>query len=184
MTALFFTTVQQGLQRERFRTQRRENDKMKITEEQNKKIQDLLDRLELIESGTCIKVPELSRKDISIDQNHLSVEFETSMILHSHIITDIRRLKDILEEMKVLRNTLVGILHHSLKLQNQYRLKTAKEFDTYIAQEPSYNTINLKIQKMKSLITQSEEYSADMKQKIGFIRDLTKKRTQEMYKEC
>jgi len=145
------------------------------------KIQFLLDQIETIEKSVLVHVPKLKKKDLEIDINTLRENMEETMILHSHIIDDIYSLRSAQEQLKTLLNGLVGILHHSLKFKNPFKLKTTKEMDTYIAKEPSYNTLNIRIRNVQNMIDKSLEYSALLKQKIGFIRDLLKDRTQDKY---
>ena len=87
----------------------------------------------------------------------------------------------VIEEMKVILNSVVGSLHHNLRFKNQYKLKSKTEVETYIAKDPFYNMINIRIKRIQSQLEKSENYSGMIKQKIGFIRDLTKMRTQEMF---
>jgi len=147
------------------------------------KIQNLIDKCNILTSSIQIKVPTLKKSHMAIDKANLHAEMERTMVLHSYIIDDIFTMKTLLQKMKVLLNGLVGILHHNLRFKNQLRLKGAKEVETYIAQEPSYNTININIQSVNNIIERSNELSSMIKQKIGFIRDLTKMRTQEMFSE-
>jgi len=144
-------------------------------------IQQLVNKCNELTVDIKVKVPTLKNSNITIDQKNLHQEMERSMIVHSHIIHDVYQMKCLVQKMKVLLNSLVGTLHHSLKFKNQLRVKSAKEMETYIAQEASYNIININIQNVNNIIERSSELSNMMKQKIGFIRDLTKMKTQEMY---
>jgi hypothetical protein len=147
------------------------------------KIQQLIDTCNSLTVDIKVKVPTLKDSDISIDKNNLRQEMERTMVLHSYIIDDIYQMKCLVQKMKVLLNSLVGIIHHNLKFKNQLRLKSAKEMETYIAQEPSYNIININIQNVNNIIDRSTDHSGLIKQKIGFIRDLIKMRTQELFSE-
>jgi len=159
-----------------------QSNKQQIAESVNK-INVLLTKMKQLKESVVIKVTGLNPSDIGIDKKRLIGEMQESMVLHSNIIEDIFNLKQVQEKMKVMLNGLVGILHHNLKFQNQYNLRPGKELDTYIAKEPSYNTINIEIRNVQNMIERSSELSGIMKQKIGFIRDLTKQRTQEMFSE-
>jgi len=150
---------------------------------EQKYIADFMEQTDLLEKSVIIKITELKKSQLAIDKNNLRQEMETSMVLQSNIIEDIFNLKNTLEKMKVVRNGLVGILHHNVRFKNQFKLKTAKEIETYIAKEPSYNNINIRICHIQNFIEKSSEFCGMMKQKIGFIRDLTKQRTQEMFRE-
>jgi len=152
-------------------------------QQDNIKIQQLIDACNSLTVDLKVKVPFLDSSAIAIDKNNLHQEMERTMVLHSHIIDDIYQMKCLVQKMKALLNSLVGILHHNLKFRNQLRLKSAKEMETYIAQEPSYNIINMNIQNVNNVIDRSTDQSGMIKQKIGFIRDLIKMRTQEMFGE-
>ena len=183
MTSDFFKSMSQGIENQ---MQKETNNNLKQHQQldaDKTRIQMLVDQAEKIQQSVSIQVPQLHSKDISIDKKMLNKEMESAMVLHSNIIDDIFKLKNLVEQMKVLLNSAVGILHHNLKFKNQYKLKTTKELDTYIAREPSYNIINVRIREIQNLIDRSMEYSGLIKQKIGFIRDLTKMRTQEMFSE-
>lgn len=183
MAAAFFAKVSQGIEEEmenefvKFQSQNQQS------AEDQKRLHDLLQSADTLQKSIQIRVTELSRSDISIDKKNLHGEMESTMVLHSNLIEDIYQLKGIIEKMKVLLNGVVGILHHNLKFKNQFRLKSAKEVETYIAQEPAYNAINVRIKELQNLVERSTEFSSMIKQKIGFIRDLTKMRTQEMFSE-
>jgi len=151
-----------------------------LTEEEKQKML-LMNKLLDIEKRAIIKVSSLRREDVSINKDQLNEEMESSMVVHSNIIEDIYTLQLVMEEMKVVLNSVVGTLHHNLKFKNQFKLKTTKDLETHIAKDPLYNQINIRIKRVQSLIEKSENYSGMMKQKIGFIRDLTKMRTQEMF---
>ena len=179
----FYEKLNQGIQSEMENEFTKYQVHASHTKEQEDKIQNLLQKLEQLMLSTHVKVTGLSSSDIAIDKNNLHSEMEKTMVLHSNIIDDIHNLKILQEKMKVLLNSVVGILHHNLKFKNQLKLKTGKELETYIVQEPSYNTINVNIKNIQNMIERSSEYSGMLKQKIGFIRDLTKMRTQEMFSE-
>lgn len=162
-------------------TERKMSEINEVKQVENQKA--ILAKVESIEERAIIRVLSLDKSDISIDKTRLSEEMERSMVLYSHVIEDIFTLKLVLEEIKVILNGVVGNLHHNLKFKNQYNLKTTKDLETHIAKDQLYNLINVKIKRIQSLIEKGDNYSNLLKQKIGFIRDLTKMRTQEMFGE-
>jgi len=181
--AEFFAKVGQeiGNDMETEYTQQKVHRQQEVDEQ--KLIQGLMMQVDELEKSVVVRVPNLKNSDISIDKRNLHSEMEKTMVMQSNIIDDIYGLKCTQEKMKVLLNGLVGILHHNLRFRNQFKIKTAKEIETYIAKETSYNAINIRICNIQHLIDRSSEYSNMIKQKVGFIRDLTKMRTQEMFSE-
>jgi len=151
-------------------------------EEQEKKKQ-LIGMIDSILARVKVRVVDVTRDDIMIDKDNLLIDMENSMIFHSHIIKDICDLRNALEEMKTIRNSLIQLLHHRLRFKNQFHLKSVKEIETYISGDEAYNHINLQIQKVEAQIEKSSEFSSMLKSKIGFIRDVTKLKTQELFGE-
>lgn len=177
----FLETVQNGMKEQGMDFNAHERQRKIMNAEEESRREAILKTISEIEAKAIVKVPSLSREDISIDKTRLNEEMERAMVIHSNIIEDIHTLKLVVEEMKVILNSVVGSLHHNLKFKNQYKLKTTKDLDTHIAKDPLYNQINIRIKRIQSLIEKSENYSGMLKQKVGFIRDLTKMRTQEMF---
>ena len=155
----------------------------KRSSEDQKQINDLVTAAMNLQRSVKIKVTSLSKSDMAIDKHQLRTEMEDTMVLQSNIIEDMFAVRGVIEKLKAILNQVVGILYHNLKFNNQYRLKSAKDMETYLAQDPSYNTVNIRIKELQNFVDRSQEFSGMIKQKIGFIRDLTKMRTQEMYSE-
>jgi hypothetical protein len=183
MAAAFFAKVAQGIDEEMENEFTKFQSQNQKSQQDQQKLQELLLSADVLQKSINIRVTQLSRADIAIDKKNLHGEMESTMVLHSNLIEDTFQLKGLIEKMKVLLNGVVGILHHNLRFKNQFRLKSAKEMDTYIAQEPAYNAINVRIKELQNLVERSQEFAGMIKQKIGFIRDLTKMRTQEMFSE-
>lgn len=178
----FLDTVRKDIMESKgvtFKTQEDFNRENEIIRKNQEK--EILSKIDAIENKAILRVFKLGKEDISIDKNNLIQEMESAMVLHSNVIDDIFTLKMVIEEMKIILNSLIGSLHHNLKFKNQYKLKSKTEIDTYIAKDPFYNIVNIRIKKIQSQLEKSENFSGMLKQKIGFIRDLTKMRTQELY---
>ncbi len=141
----------------------------------------LMHQAKTIFNNVKIRVPTLSANETNINRKKLHDAMEKSMVLNSKILDDLFELRNALDNINVVLNGVVGILYHNLKFKNRLKLKTTKELDTYVAQERSYNTVNLYCSQIKNSIDRSKGYSSNVKQKIGFIRDLMQSRTQEMY---
>jgi hypothetical protein len=104
------------------------------------------------------------------------------MILHSKVIDDICDFQNALEDIKVIQNSLVCLLHHSLKFKNKIKLKGGKELDTYMASDYFFNELNISVKRITSLIEKGNGYSGLLKQKIGFLRELQRDQTSKYYK--
>jgi len=150
------------------------------TEKKVKLLVALAERMEKVK----IKVQNLSQSDLSkVDKNNLHTEMETAMLTHSKIIDDVYQMKVAIGDMKAIRNSLTQMLHHKLKFRNQLNLKSAKEIQTYMDADATFNQVNIQIKKLEALIEKSQEFSSLLRSKIGFIRDLTKLKTQELFGE-
>jgi len=156
--------------------------RMKDQEEKDRK-QKLLNMLIELVSKIKIRVPNVSKSDLSIDQDNLAIDMEETMILHSNVINDLQELRNAKEEMKIILNGIVQELHHKFRFKNSYTLKSGKEVEIYIAGDPVYNQVNVQIKKVEAQIEKSQEFSSLLKSKIGFIRDLTKLQTQKLFGE-
>lgn len=143
----------------------------------------IIETMENIFQTTKIKVSDLKDNDLKIDQDNLLLEMENTMILHSYVINDIFELKKVLETLKSHSNALIQLLHHKLRFQNQYKLKTIKEIETYISGDRYYNRANELLKQIEAQIEKSSQISFDLKQKISFIRDVQKHKTQELYRD-
>lgn len=177
----FFTEVETRMNHDLEQYRSQNELKNQNTEEFNK--QCLLEALNNITHRIKIKVPDIDRPDLKIDKNNLQMEMEETMILHSNVLDDLFQLRTVKEEMKAIMNSLVQILHHRVKFKNQYKLKTTREVETYIAGDAIFNQINIQIKKVEAQIEKSSELSSLLKSKIGFIRDLTKLKAQELFGE-
>lgn len=149
---------------------------------EKEKKQKLLAITKQVESRLTIRVPSLTNDQISIQRDNLVEDMDRSMILHSHIIEDIFALQQALEDIKVIQNSLLCLLHHSLKFKNKIKLKGNRELDTYMASDYFYNEINLASKRIINMIEKSNSYSVLIRQKIGFIRDLQKDHTAKYYR--
>ena len=159
---------------------KRMNKENEENEEKKRLLISLAERMEKVK----IKVQSLSQGDLAkVDKNNLMSEMESAMMTHSKIIDDIFQMKTALEDMKSIRNNLTQMIHHKLKFRNQLNLKTAKEIQTYMDADVIFNQVIVQIKKVEAQIEKSQEFSSLLRSKIGFIRDLTKLKTQELFGE-
>jgi len=152
-----------------------------LAKEKEKK-QRLLAITKDVESKIQVRVLTLTSEQLTIQREDLVEDMDRTMVLHSHIIEDIFSLQRALEDIKVIQNSLLCLLHHSLKHKNKVRLKGNKELDTYMASDYFYNEINIAVKRIQSLIEKSNNYSGLVKQKIGFLRDLQKDQTAKRFR--
>ena len=152
-----------------------------LAKEKEKK-QKLLTITKQVEARLTIRVNSLSNEQVSIQRDNLVEDMDRTMILHSHIIEDIFGLQSALEDIKVIQNSLLCLLHHSLKFKNKIKIKGNRELDTYMASDYYYNEINLAAKRIINMIEKSNNYSVLIRQKIGFIRDLQKDSTAKYYR--
>jgi hypothetical protein len=150
-------------------------------EKEKEKKEKLLAIVKIAEDKLKLKILEISDSQLSIDKNNLIDDMEKTMILHSHIIDDIFNLQGCLDDIKIVQNSLVCLLHHSLKFKNKFKLKGNKELDTYMASDYYYNKISISVSRLVSLIAKSNNFSGLIKQKIAFIRDIQKDYTARLY---
>lgn len=152
-----------------------------LAKEKEKK-QKLLAITKQVESRLQVRVLSLSNEQVSVQRDNLVDDMDRTQILHSHIIEDIYNLQQALEDIKVIQNSLVCLLHHSLKFKNKIKLKSSRELETYMASDYFYNEINLSIKRITNLIEKSNNFSVLIRQKIGFLRDLQKNETAKHYR--
>jgi hypothetical protein len=136
-----------------------------------------------IESKIKVRVPTITNEQLSLDRAHLLEDMERTMILHSHVIEDIYDFQKALEEMKVVQNSLVCLLHLNIKFRNKLRVKGAKELDTFIASDYTYNEVNMKIKNLQYLTEKSNNYSGLIKQKLNFLREMSQLERAKLYKD-
>lgn len=151
-------------------------------EKEKEKKQKLLAITKQVESRLIIRVVTLTNEQVSIQRENLVEDMDRTMILHSHIIEDIFNLQQALEDIKVIQNSLLCLLHHSLKFKNKIKIKGNRELETYMASDYYYNEINLAAKRVVNMIEKSNNYSVLIRQKIGFIRDLQKDNTAKYYR--
>lgn len=135
-----------------------------------------------IESKLKVRVLALTPEQLTIQRDNIVDDMDKTMVLNSHIIDDIFNLQRTLEDVKVIQNSLLCLLHHSLKFKNKIRLKGSKELDTYIASDYYFNEINVATKRLSGMIEKSNNYSGLIKQKIGFLRDLQKDQTASRFR--
>jgi hypothetical protein len=143
----------------------------------------LYDNILEMEKSVLMRVPDLSEEELKIDKYNLVSELEKTMILHSHIIQDLQDLRIFRSAISNILDNLIGKLYHFLKFKNQYNLKTTKEIEVYLGLNPTYIQIRNKVKALDAQIEKSEENGNLLKNKVGFIRDYTKYKTQEMFNE-
>lgn len=182
--ALFFKEIEKNVFNEMEHVDRAERRQMAKDVEEEEKKQKLLQAMYERMQNVKVKVRELDEKNLGkVDKNNLMTEMEDAMLTHSKIIDDIFQMKNALQDMISIRNSLTQMLHHKLKFRNQLNLKTSKEIQTYMDADATFNKVVMQIKKVEAQIEKSQEYSSLLRSKIGFIRDLTKLKTQELFGE-
>lgn len=151
-------------------------------EKEKEKKQKLLAITKQVEERIKVRILSISQEQLSIQRDNIVDDMDRTMVLHSHIIEDIFQLQQALEDIKVIQNSLICLLHHSLKHKNRIKIKGTKELDTYIASDYFYNEINLASKRVIYMIEKSNNYSRLISQKIGFLRDLQKDHTAKLYR--
>lgn len=179
----FFQSVQNSMNQDINTHAVQKQDNQQLSKKEQEDIKNLLVSAEVLQNSVQVKVEGLSQDDISIDKHNLVGGMEKSMVLRSHIIDDIFNVKCVINKLKVIRNMIVTVLHHNLRFKNQYNLKSMKEVETYMASDRSYNTINVRIKDLENFVDRLDAFSQTVREKIGFIRDLTKLKTQECFNE-
>jgi hypothetical protein len=149
-------------------------------EEKKKK---LLEIASCVEAKIKLRVETVTQDQFNINQQDIIDDMEKTMVLHSKLIEDVFDFQRALEELKVVHNSLVCLLHHGYKFKNKLKIKGAKELDTYISSDYAHNEINIKIKKIQALIERGNSYSRLIDRKIGFIKEVAQTQRARMYKE-
>lgn len=156
-------------------------------EEENRKLdakkKKILDIVASIENRIKIRVAKIEPNQLSINQDNIVDDMEKTMVLHSNVIDDIFDFQKILEEFKVVQNSLSCLLHHGYKFKNKLKIKGGKELETYIASDYTFNEVNIRIKQIQSLIERANNYSRLIDRKIGFLKEISQIQRAKYYKE-
>jgi hypothetical protein len=183
VTAAFYQKVSNGIDSEISHRDARNKTMTHRREQDEAKKELLVKEVNRLMGGVKITTPNIPHGANSIDEDNLIMSMEQTMVLHSNLIDDIFILRQTKDKIEVILNSIVTILHHQLKFQNQYQLKTVTEIDKYIVGDQHYNQVNIHLRNVDALIKKQEEHAKRISQKIGFLRDITKLQTQKMFRE-
>lgn len=133
--------------------------------------------------GVKIRVPKMDESVFSIDEDMLITDMQDTMVYGSHLNDDIYAIKSMVDEIKNIEGTYVGILSHLITKKGNYRIKNVQELDAYLNMDKNLNEIRSLVAKAQAKLEQYKGYKKLIDQKLFFLGGILTKRNKDREEE-